>query len=68
MSRLTVTSRVWRGILIMWRNPQVVWYMKDGVCQNDERDGLLPGKTKQKDIDCVLAAVNWAQRQERQSK
>jgi hypothetical protein len=60
-----ITNKVWRGILIMWRNPQVIWYMKDGICEDDEIDGLLPDKITQKDVDCVIRAIDWARAMER---
>jgi hypothetical protein len=60
MSRYSVTEKVWRGVLLMYRTPEIVWYIKDGVRKNDAKDGLLPDNMQQKDLDCVLAALSWA--------
>ena len=61
MSRLAVTSRVWRGILYMWRNPELITLLKT---EQFTEDGYLAKHMPQKNLDCVLAAVNWAQRKE----
>ena len=63
MSRLAVTSRVWRGVLYMWRNPELITLLKT---EPFTEDGYLAKHMPQKNLDCVLAAVNWAQRKEAQ--
>jgi len=58
-----VTSRVWRGILIMWRNPELVTLIKT---EPFTEDGGVAKYMPQKNLDCVLAAVDWARRKEAQ--
>ena len=54
--RLTITERVWRGVLLMWRNPKIIELM-----QSDDRVKILKKhKFQQQEIDCVLRAVDWA--------
>ena len=54
-----VTHRVWRGVLLMWRNPDLAQSIQNGS---------LPDNIKQKDVDCVLRAVDWAQAMEGRHK
>tara|TARA_R110000824_G_scaffold60696_6_gene162069 strand:+ start:2993 stop:3196 length:204 start_codon:yes stop_codon:yes gene_type:complete len=55
-------SRVWRGVLILWRQPDIIERLKTKPFDDD---GHLAKHMPQKDMDCVVAAVNWAQKQEK---
>ncbi len=61
MSRLAITARIWRGILLMWRNPDAIIKIKT---QPFTKDGKVAKHMKQRDLDHILAAVNWAERME----
>jgi Fe-S cluster assembly ATPase SufC len=54
--RLTITERVWRGVLLMWRNPKIIELMQ----ADDRVKKLKKHKFQQQEIDCVLRAVDWA--------
>jgi len=59
------TEKVWRGVLLMYRNPELIVIMKqDKYCE----DGFLAKHMPQKDMDCILRAASWAEAHERQSK
>ena len=54
--RLTMTERVWRGVLLMWRKPKIIELMQ----ADDRVKKLKKHKFQQQEIDCVLRAVDWA--------
>ncbi len=60
--RLVVSNKVWQGILIMWQHPYLIEHLNEthenwGISKEKLREWGI----KQKDIDCVLRAVDWAQ-------
>tara|TARA_R100001530_G_scaffold22924_1_gene18841 strand:+ start:459 stop:662 length:204 start_codon:yes stop_codon:yes gene_type:complete len=55
--------RVWRGVLILWHHPDIIERLKT---KPFNEAGHVAKHMPQKDMDCVLAAVNWAQKQEKQ--
>ena len=75
----TVSDRVWQGILIMYRNPEVINFitplpmkLRGNLTQTEDigeyranRKRILKDmKLKQRDIDAVLRAVSWAEAKE----
>jgi len=64
MSRLAITARIWRGILLLWRNTDAVIKIKT---QPFTTDGRVAKHMKQRDLDDIIAAVNWAERMEERS-
>ena len=61
-----VTNKVWKGILIVWEHPYLIEWLNavhEDWDMNPVR--LKEWGIKQKDIDCVLRAVDWAQAMEK---
>ena len=52
-----VTSKVWRGILEMWGNPSIIEAMQSEDCLAAAEQQNI----QQKQIECVIRAVDWAQ-------
>jgi hypothetical protein len=63
--KLYPTSKVWKGILFMWENPELIVKLKE---QKFDDEGFIAKHIPQKDMDCVLRAINWAQAWQRKSK
>ena len=59
--RLAVSEKVWQGILLMWQHPYLIEYLnEDHENWAVDKKKLREWGIKQKDIDCVLRAVDWA--------
>jgi|ETNvirenome_2_60_1030617.scaffolds.fasta_scaffold07420_2 hypothetical protein len=47
-----VTNKVWKGILLMWSEPEIIALLKEGTIDKKS--------FKQGEKDCVIRAVDWA--------
>ncbi len=65
---LVPSSRVWRGIIVMWKHPYLIEYLNKGHENwGVDKKKLREWGIKQKDIDCVLRAVDWARAMEKKA-
>ena len=59
--RLAMSNKVWQGVLIMWDPPYLIEYLNEAHENWDvSKKKLREWGIKQKDIDSVLRAVDWA--------
>ena len=61
-SLIYAPPKVWRGVLILWRDPEIIERIKN---EPFDKFGGVAKHLPQKDMDCVLTAINWAQKQEK---
>lgn len=59
--RLAMSDKVWQGVLVMWQHPYLIEYLnEDHENWGVSKEKLRGWGIKQKDIDSVLRAVDWA--------
>ena len=64
-ARLLPTKRVWEGVLIMWQHPYLIeWLNKDHENWEISTAQLKEWGIKQRQIDAVLRAIDWARANE----
>jgi len=60
-ARIRPTKNVWKGVLIMWRHPYLIeWLNKDHEDWGISSAQLKEWGIKQRDIEWVLRAIDWA--------
>tara|TARA_R100000664_G_scaffold30464_1_gene43056 strand:+ start:2810 stop:3061 length:252 start_codon:yes stop_codon:yes gene_type:complete len=57
---LRTLRAIWKGVLIMWRNPDKIVLVKEKKILG----GKVAKHMHQRDLDAVLRAVHWAQKME----
>jgi hypothetical protein len=83
-NKYTVSDRVWQGILVMVRNPEVITFLtplprKDpgrfrwmgleiSEYRKERKEFFKKSGLKQRDIDAVIRAISWAEAKEYKSQ